>query len=336
MSQPPTTPSWDIDRPPYIRDHHWAAISTELARLHRSLAAGDGSQALSDIKCMIESVARIVLDINATPADPNAAFDSLVSQAHSVLKGQPGYELANQSVFGDLATQASKIARNLGNIRNQFGGGHGRARTPTLTDEMVRLALDGGLLWTRWALRRLGYFTEGRPNALIEDLAGTPSAVFRSGDLRRRLLSANLPNLPPAEQRAIGIAVGQRAARGTFVVHHDGVESCMNSDDLATWPGDYRLGLVYGLWFDCTGTVTMTPESAQEAIAILDPIPDCSAELADWVQRIAAARAGSAPPAWDEQANAAAHDIRGRIPDRPPGEHPALATLAGLIQTSPF
>ena len=83
----------------------------------------DGSQALSDIKCLVESISRIVLDIDGTPAAPNAAFDAVVTQAHTLLTGQPGHELANQSTFGQLATQASKIARNLGNIRNEFGGG---------------------------------------------------------------------------------------------------------------------------------------------------------------------------------------------------------------------
>lgn len=153
-----------LSRPPYIRDHHWAAVSVEADRLQRSLQSSDGSQALADMKCLVESIARIVLDVNGTPADPNGSFSSIVGQANSTLKGQPGDELANQTVFGNMATQAGKIAQNLGEIRNQFGGGHGRARIPVLADEMVRLALDGGLLWARWALRRLGFFTEGRPD----------------------------------------------------------------------------------------------------------------------------------------------------------------------------
>lgn len=49
-------------------------------------------------------------------------------------------------MFGIMAMQAGKIAQNLGDIRNQFGDEHGRARTPVINDEMVRLALDGGLL----------------------------------------------------------------------------------------------------------------------------------------------------------------------------------------------
>jgi hypothetical protein len=152
---------FEIVRPDYLGDGHWACIEREADRLWRSLTAGDGSQALGDIKCLVESISRVVLEIDGAPAASNTAFETVVARAHGLLTGQPGRELANQSPFGQLATQASKIAKNLGNIRNEFGGGHGRARTPDLRDEMVALALDGGLLWTRWALRRLGYFSEG-------------------------------------------------------------------------------------------------------------------------------------------------------------------------------
>jgi hypothetical protein len=218
----------------------------------------------------------VVLEIDGTPAAPGEAFPTVVGRAHSWLKDQPGHELANESVFGDLATQAGKIARQLAGMRNEFGGGHGRARIPKLSDEMVALALDGGLLWSRWALQRLGYFSEGRPAALIDALVGSPQ-IFRAGDLQRRLLSARLPDLETRYQRSIGIAVGQRAARQTFVVHHDGVEPCLASDDLMTWPRDYRIGVAYGLWFDPDGRVTLTPESAEEDLLVLDPVADCAA-----------------------------------------------------------
>jgi hypothetical protein len=79
------------------------------------------------------------------------------------------------------------------------------------------------------------------------------------------LVVSNLPRLEPQHQRATGVAVGQRAARGTVVVHRDGVEPSMSSDNLAIWPRDYRLGLVYGLWFDHGGSVTMTAATAKEA-----------------------------------------------------------------------
>ena len=69
--------------------------------MQRSLAARDGAQALSDIKCLVESIARVVLQIDGTPADPAEAFKTTVGRACGLLKGQPGHELANDSVFAE-------------------------------------------------------------------------------------------------------------------------------------------------------------------------------------------------------------------------------------------
>jgi hypothetical protein len=201
-----------------------------------------------------------------------------------LLAGQPGHELANQSPFGAIAMQACKIAKSLREIRNEYGGGHGRARLPDLTDEMVALALDGGLMWSRWALRRIGYFSEGRPIPLINDL--TTGTIFRSGDLKRRLLASNLSKTEPRHQRSIGVAVGQRAMQGTFVVQRDGVESCLDSDDLVVWPREYRVGLAYGLWFDLNERATLSFGSIKTVFAVLEPVPDCSADLIEWIERI--------------------------------------------------
>ncbi len=183
-----------LQRPAFLGNDHWECISTELDRLHRSLEAEDDSQVLSDAKCLVESVARVALDLAGEPAQPNDSLDGSVKRAHDLLAGQPGHDLAQSGDFSKMASQACKIARNLGSIRNQYGGGHGRARTPDIRHEMVDLALDGGLTWARWAVRRLGLFSEGRPASLIQDLIEEPK-TFYSGVLRDRLELANLPAL---------------------------------------------------------------------------------------------------------------------------------------------
>jgi hypothetical protein len=154
---------------------YWESVEQEVSRLSRSLDVKDGAQALSDLQCLVECIAKIVLDIDGNPAASNASYETTVKSAHNLLAGQPGDQLANQRAFGQIATQASKIALNLGNIRNEYGGGHGRARLSILDDEMVTLSLDGGLLWARWALRRVGFFAIGRPELLIKDLVGPTS-----------------------------------------------------------------------------------------------------------------------------------------------------------------
>jgi hypothetical protein len=195
---------FEVARPEHMTNDQWHCVSVEIERLGRSIDAEDAAQALTDVKCLVESIARIVLDIDGTPADPNASFDSVVNRAHNLLAGQPGHQLVNDSPFSGLASQASKIARNLGVVRNEYGAGHGRARTPRFADEMLTLALDGGLLWSRWALRRVGYFAKGRPSSLISDLI-VQQQTFYSGSLKERLLAANLPALEPRYQRSIGV-----------------------------------------------------------------------------------------------------------------------------------
>jgi hypothetical protein len=46
------------------------------------------------MKCLVENISRIVLQIDGTPAAPYTAFDTVVTQAHTLLTGQPGHELA--------------------------------------------------------------------------------------------------------------------------------------------------------------------------------------------------------------------------------------------------
>lgn len=319
-----------VGRPQYLSQEHWDSVDCEVTRLERSLAAGDQVQAIGDVKCLVEAVAKVALDINGTPADPNASFDSTVNKAHALLAQQPGHELAYESEFGRMATQASKIARNLGNIRNEFGGGHGRARQPHVKSEMVDMSLDGGLMWVRWALRRLGLFSEGRPDALIRDLV-EESAVFRAGMLRRRLEAANLPSLEPHHQRALGVAVGQRAMRGTFVIWEGGVDACLESDDTETlWTPQYRIGLAHGLLFDPDEQPTVTDPSLRAALMALDPLPDCSDDLDEFVERIVTStgygKLADAPASVDLEMF-----VNSRIDVRPAAEHAALKRLANHV-----
>ncbi|MDT2006667.1 hypothetical protein FXW78_22430 [Rhodococcus opacus] len=177
---------------------------------------------------------------------------------------------------------------------------------------MVALALDGGLLWARWALRRVGYFAIGRPEPLINALVGSSLSSFSAGLLKERLISAKLPTLEPRHQRSIGMAVGQRVMRETFVVRWDGLDPVLASDDLTTWPRDYRIGLAHGLWFDPNGHLTK------------------------WVDQIEAVRppgalSGDFGPDYEAQ-----QFVLGRVALRPAEERPALTRLAKNIYSAPF
>ncbi|WP_165956477.1 abortive infection family protein [Kribbella antibiotica] len=259
-----------------------------------------------------------------------------MGHAHELLAKQPGHHVAYESEYGKLATQASKMARNLGNVRNHFGGGHGRARQPRIRDEMVDLALDGGLIWVRWALRRLGLFSEGRPESLIRDLV-EDRAMFRAGGIARRLEAANLPNLESRHQRALGVAVGQRAASGTFVIRDGGVIACLESDDTeAMWTPDYRIGLAQGLLFDPDERHTVRDQTLRDALMALDPIPECMADLEELVNRIVTSTEEGKIAADAAETSALNRFVLSRIVVRPTGEHAALRRLAAHVQPPLF
>ena len=99
--------------PRYLGDEHWHSIATEVTQLDRSLSTGDWVQAIGDVKCLIEAVAKVTLDIAGEPAAPNDSLDKVLKAAHDRLTKQPGHELTHGSEFGNIATQANKIARNL-------------------------------------------------------------------------------------------------------------------------------------------------------------------------------------------------------------------------------
>lgn len=326
---------FQIQRPQYLGDEHWECITTELTRLHRSLEADDDGQALSDLKCLVESVARVALDLAGEPAQPNDSLDGTVKRAHDLLADQPGHALARGGEFGKMASQACRVARNLGNIRNMFGGGHGRSRTPQVRDEMVDLALDGSLTWTRWAVRRLGLFSEGRPATLIRDLVEEP-ATFHSGVLRQRLEAANLPGLEPHHQQELGVAVGQRVMRQTFVVRWDGLDPSLESDDLAVWPAGYRIGLLRGLWFDPDGHSTVSPLSIKDGLRVLDPVPDCAEALMEQVERLVTSTQPGLPDTDQEALCETVAWVRHRATIRPTPEAETLRKMLDHLAPPPF
>jgi hypothetical protein len=279
---------FDLTRPEHVGEAHWEAINIEIHRFSRALESGDDSQAIGYLKCVVEAVAKVVLDINGTPADRNESFDTVVGCAHRLLAAQSGHELAHETPFGNLATQARKMAASMGTIRNNFGAGHGRARRPEVRSEMLDLAMDGSLLWIRWALRRLGYFTQGRPETLIRDLVGDPRGAinFYSGDLTARLSAANLLSLESKHSRSIGVAVGQRAAMDTFNVRIEGVNACVGDPDLTRWPVAYRIGVATGLLFSPEELPTFTARNLNQALEVCVPVSQASDEIAALIRRV--------------------------------------------------
>jgi hypothetical protein len=319
-----------IPRPEHIGTAHTEAIDLELQRFSRAMDARDDGQATGYLKCLIEAVAKVVLDLNGTPAGGADSFDPTVKQAHDLLAAQPGHELAHGTQFGNLATQARKMAVSMSTIRNNYGGGHGRARQPELQDEMLDLAMDGSLLWVRWAIRRLGYFAQGRPETLIRDLVGDPTGqiIFYAGDLMSRLQSADLPNIDPRHARSIGLAVGQRAAQDTFNVRIEGIEAAVGDNALDRWPRNYRVGVANGLLFSPDELPTITVGNVQLSLQVCIPVMDAPDEIATLLRRVIATRAPGPLPGYPQPNLDLLWLVEQNAVNRPTDEQAAWTDLA--------
>lgn len=163
------------------------------------------------------------------------------------------------------------MAGQLRELRNNYGSGHGRAYVPEVCKEILDVCVDAALPWCRWALRRLEFVIAGSPIALARDIRGP--FVFYSGDVTRRLIAANLSNLPVADQHMLGVAVAHRAATGTFLVRIEGVEACASSTDQELWPPGYREGVVEGLFIGAVGSISVDVASVMNSALILSAHP---------------------------------------------------------------
>lgn len=171
-------------------------------------------------------------------------------------------------------------------LRNRFGTGHGRVLPPEMDEELAPLCVDAAFLWSRWALRRLGYLLARRPLGLVTALQ---DGIFYRGDLRKLLQTVNLPELEPSDQRLVGVAVGYRAMRDTFVVKDEGVEECALQPDLQVWPKDYRAGLLEGLFLDRQGYVDTNAWAAKASAVVIAPAPTAAQFLKELATKIAQA-----------------------------------------------
>ncbi|WP_433229318.1 abortive infection family protein [Actinomadura formosensis] len=268
---PPLVYQLTLERPTGIKDDSWQVIEAAQRRLALALETGDHPLSIGTAKEMVEAIAKIVMSTRGHATGALMDFDKCVIQAHRALERLPGPDLCDDQTLRQLVQSAKGIATQLGAIRNTYGTGHGRSEQPAITEEMLHLCLDGALLWSRWALRRLGVLTLSMPEPLIQDLE---YATFRRGDLAKRLDAAALADLDPAVQRRIGLAVAQRAMRQTFVVRHDGVEVCAESRDLTAWPASYRSAVFEGLFIDPSGRLTVDDWSAEWASRVLAPLPE--------------------------------------------------------------
>jgi hypothetical protein len=241
------------------------------------MTESDRSLVLGRAKELAECVAKVALTERGEIPTSSITFPQLIGQAHTALKRQPGRDLSHDPRLQALISGVMKMIKDVGEIRNSFGSGHGRQREPVVEQEMVDVVVPATMLWVRWALGRIEPMIFGQPAALIRDLLGGTS--FYRGDLTERLLAADLKHLEEVTQQEIGAAVAERAMRDTFNVRIEGVDVCADSDSLTAWPLHYRRGLVEGLLFDPSGNVRTNAPAMQSISMILANVPDQAAEV---------------------------------------------------------
>lgn len=264
-----------------LTDDQWAAVQQHLSRIARARRDRDPAQGVGSAKELVETVCRVALEAKAVPAGNGASLTSLVNKAHEVLEHPRGDDLAQDAAVKGIIRQAKSAVIQMGDLRNAVGTGHGSAIVREAIDEHADIALDAAVMWSRWALRRHAKVVIGQHAELVSDLGG--GQTFSGGDLRRRLLAVNLPDIDPADQRIIGVAVGRRAARDTITVRQDGVEAATPA---AEWPIAYRLGVVEGLVLTEDGHIRTNRAAAGHLPALLADADEHAAAFDAMTQRL--------------------------------------------------
>jgi hypothetical protein len=275
----------NLPRPEALDGDAWAAIRHHVDKLSGACQSGMPMAAVGSAKELVESIARVVLAARGQQAPKNIDFESLLTRAHHELEKPGGDGLSNDTRVRDTASMARKLVTKLGTVRNDYGDGHGRELLPDVPNEVVETYIDGSLLWSRWALRRLHHYIDGDVQALVRDLH---NSAFYGGTLARRLDAAGIPSLPEDDQRGVGVAVGQCASDDFVIAWNEGVEPCINSTDTGRWPLAYREGLATGLLLSREGEIRVrwNATSPSAALAVLSPHSHRTKVLADLADKL--------------------------------------------------
>lgn len=273
----------ELPRPEYIDDDSWRSIEAHHQRLLRAVDAEDRPQAIGSMKDLIETISKVILTLRGEVIERAVDFHEVVGRAQGAIERQPGQGLAQAEPIRSISQSALTIAKRLGELRNDLGTGHGRALEPGVDAETYSIGMEAGMLWCRWSLTRLSALAFGLPDPLIHDLR---RSTFTRGDLARRLAAARLNELDPVQQRQLGVAVGRRAMRETFLVRDEGVRACANSEDLDQWPPHYRLGILNGLFFDEQEQLTLDEWMASIAPSVVAHVPDLAVQVDELREKI--------------------------------------------------
>jgi len=273
----------ELQRPDYVDDDSWQNIAAHHERLIRAVDAEDRPQAIGSLKDLMETIAKVILTLRGEVIERAAKFPQVVVRAQEVIERRPGHGAAEAEPLRSISQSVLTIAIRLGELRNDVGTGHGRAVQPSIESEIYAVGLEAGVIWCRWSMARLSALAFGLPDPLIQDLS---RSTFYRGDLAARLEAVRLNELDPVHQRRLGVAVGRRAMRETFLVRDEGVRPCSESHDVDAWPSQYRIGLLNGLFFSEKEQLTLDEWMAGTAAGVVAPVPDLLGHLVDLRKKV--------------------------------------------------
>lgn len=233
---------------------------------------GDLALMLGSAKELCEAASKLVWVFAGQQFASSTDMSELTSKAQLAVDRLPGHGTATEDAARDIAQAARKLITHLNEARNAAGTGHGRVEASRIDPSDARFLSEAAVLWCRWLLARLDLVAANSPVKLVSDLR---SSIFYKGVLAQRLQDADLASLDEVDQRAVGIAVGQRGGIGeTVVVWTDGVRAPADSSDLERWPVAYREGVAEGVLVDANGYLHPSAIAVKAMLGVLGPLPD--------------------------------------------------------------
>ncbi|MCZ7525596.1 MAG: abortive infection family protein [Acidimicrobiia bacterium] len=210
---------FDLTRPNCVDADEWRALSALDDRLSRALRDHDAELMLGTAKELCEAVAKVTCQQRGEPFTPLADMPDLINQAHRLVDRLPAEAGAAGGAVRNIAQTAMKLAKQLNELRNQAGSGHGRP-TPTGLDEIDgRFAASTALIWCRWMLGRLDALVANDPDRLVGDISrqvfsrGTSRGDSPRRDSRRWSLSTSLRSASPWGSAADRAALSTSTAK---------------------------------------------------------------------------------------------------------------------------
>lgn len=271
------------------------AIAAARARIDRAEAAADLEGVIGASKDLVETAAKVVLDVLGQSYGSDTPVQKLASTSMKAL-GISDVRPALQRLGGSMATAAGAI----GELRNSDGTGHGRSAPSTINAKHAEFARAAASAWCIWilALAEEKLADTSRFNMALAEIAG--ERVFRRGALKAYLDDLQLDVAPREVQRKLGLAVARRwTMNSTFMPRIDVIDPL--AEGAEDFPIVFQEGLIEGLLLDRDGRVRMDAGDVRKAIEIAMRMQArvrqaTLTQLADHVDEAAAA------PSFDHEA----------------------------------